>query len=140
MTHRSRLLVWCALLLLGAGSEVLADGTPKVRSSKEAAALVAVGRAVLVDVREADVVEMSMVAAPAYTLPFSDLRGERKQWQAFLEANRDREIIVYDTTGKVSAQAVTILTAEGFSASSAGLLLDWRMAELPVRDSDEPRR
>ena len=98
----------------------------------EAAARVAAGTAVLIDVREPD--EWSGgVAAPAKLCPLSDLRGTRGQWKAVLEENKDKELILYCASGGRSGAAASMLRQEGFNAVNAGGFGNWTAAGLPVR-------
>jgi rhodanese-related sulfurtransferase len=90
------------------------------------------GIAVLVDVREPDE-WADGVAEPALLCSFSDLRGERAQWKAVLEANRDKELIVYCASGARSGIVAGMLRKEGFNAVNAGGYGGWRSAGLPVR-------
>ena len=98
----------------------------------EAASRVAAGTAVLIDVREPD--EWSGgVAGPAQLCSFGDLRGSRAQWQAVLENNKDKELILYCASGARSGLAAGMLRKEGYNAVNAGGFGGWRAAGLPVR-------
>ena len=106
-------------------------GGPSVPPA-EAARRVQEGSAILVDVREP--AEWSGgVAAPAKLLSLGDLRGARKSWGPVLDANRDKEFIVYCASGARSGIAASILRKEGFRAVNAGGFGSWRSAGLPVR-------
>ena len=98
----------------------------------EAAARVAAGTAVLIDVREPGE-WASGVAEPALLCSLSDLRGARAQWKAVLEANRDKELILYCASGARSGVAAGMLRKEGFNAVNCGGFGGWRGAGLPVR-------
>lgn len=99
----------------------------------DAAARVASGRAVLIDVREPAEWAESGVAAPAVLLPLSDLRGDRAQWKDFLAQNRAKELILYCRSGNRSGIAAGILAKEGFTVANAGGFKNWVGAGLPVR-------
>jgi rhodanese-related sulfurtransferase len=101
-------------------------------SPAEADERVKAGTAVLIDVREPDE-WTDGVAEPALLCSFSDLRGERAQWKAVLEANRDKELIVYCASGARSGIVAGMLRKEGFNAVNAGGYGGWRSAGLPVR-------
>ena len=101
-------------------------------SPSEAASRVAAGTAVLIDVREPDEWK-SGAAEPALLCSFSDLRGARAQWKSVLEANRDKELIVYCASGARSGIAADMLRREGFRVVNAGGFGGWRSAGLPVR-------
>ena len=101
-------------------------------SPAEADERVKAATAVLIDVREPD--EWSDGAAePALLCSLSDLRGPRAQWKAVLEANKDKELILYCASGARSGVAASILRKEGFNAVNAGGLGNWSRAGLPVR-------
>ncbi len=102
-------------------------------SPKEAAALVASGKAVLVDVRETEECAASGVAQPAKVLPKSDFDGDQKQWQAFLAANKGKQVLVYCASGRRSKAVAEALAAKGIDAANVGGLKDWTAAGLPVR-------
>lgn len=99
---------------------------------EEAANRVAAGTAVLVDVREPAEWAGGVVASAAL-LPLSDLRGDRKAWKPFLEANQGKEIILYCRTGNRSGQAAALLSAEGKKTANAGAFSAWEAAGQPVR-------
>lgn len=98
----------------------------------EAAARVAAGTAILIDVREPDE-WAGGVAGPAKLCSLGDLRGSRAQWQAVLEANKDKELILYCASGARSGVAAGMLRKEGYNAFNAGGFGSWRSAGLPVR-------
>ncbi len=101
-------------------------------SAAQAQERVAAGTAVLVDVREPGEWG-SGVAAPALLLPMSDLQGARAKWGPALEANRDKEFIVYCASGMRSGVVSGILRKEGCRAVNCGGFGSWRAAGLPVR-------
>jgi rhodanese-related sulfurtransferase len=105
----------------------------KVVTPKEAAALVASGKAVLVDVRETEECAASGVAQPAKVLPKSDFDGDQKQWQAFLAANKGKQVLVYCASGRRSKAVAEALAAKGIESANVGGLKDWAAAGLPVR-------
>jgi len=94
---------------------------------------VAAGEAVLIDVREPDEWTAG-VAAPALLLPSSDLRGERRQWRAVLEKNRDKELILYCRSGNRSGQAAALLAGEGFRVANGGSFARWSASGQLVRN------
>ena len=89
--------------------------------------------AVLIDVREPDE-WTGGVAGPALLCSLSDLRGPRAQWKTVLEANKDKELILYCASGARSGVAASILRKEGFNAVNTGGFSDWSRAGLPVRE------
>jgi rhodanese-related sulfurtransferase len=105
---------------------------------KEAAQLVAEGKAVIVDVREAPEWKDSGVAAPAALLPKSDFDGPQKLWKPFLEKNAGKEIIVYCRSGGRSEEVAAKLAAKGVKAGNIGTLRAWTSAGLPTRAADAP--
>ncbi|MBE36585.1 MAG: sulfurtransferase [Opitutaceae bacterium] len=106
-------------------------------SPSEAAQRVADGAAVLIDVREPSEWASSGVAAPAVLLSLSDLHSERVTWKAFLEKNKNKELILYCRSGNRSGVAVSILAEEGFQVANAGGFKHWKSAGQPVRSVDQ---
>lgn len=126
---KTLLLVVLLVLIVFALKRVMAG--PSI-SPEDANARLKAGTAVLIDVREPD--EWSDgVAEPALLCSLSDLRGDRAQWKAVLEANREKELILYCASGARSGIAAGMLRKEGFNAVNAGGFGDWRSAGLPVR-------
>lgn len=125
-----RLLLPLLVLALVAplGAAEAAKITPK-----EAAALVASGKAVLVDVRETEECAVSGVAQPAQVLPKSDFDGDRTLWKPFLAAHPGKQVLVYCASGRRSQAVANALAAQGINAANAGGLKDWSAAGLPVR-------
>lgn len=124
---RRRLL----LLVLGF-STAFATEVVKIAPA-EAAKLVADGKAVLVDVREASEWAETGVAAPAVLLAKSDFDGAQKDWKPFLEQNAGKEIILYCRSGNRSGKIAAALAEKGLKAANAGGLKDWQAAGLPTR-------
>jgi rhodanese-related sulfurtransferase len=100
---------------------------------QDAAKLVAEGKAVLVDVREAPEWKASGVAAPATLLPKSDLDGDQKQWKPFLEQNKGKQILLYCASGGRSKTVAAALAEKGLRTANVGGFRDWSRAGLPVR-------
>jgi len=126
---KTLLLIVLLVLVVFALKRVMAG--PSI-SPAEADARIKAGTAVLIDVREPDE-WADGVAEPALLCSLSDLRGDRAQWKAVLEANRDKELILYCASGARSGIAAGMLRKEGFHAVNAGGFGDWRSAGLPVR-------
>lgn len=124
-----RLAFLVALLF---GFTCFAADAPKV-TPKDAAKLVAEGKAVLVDCREPAEWEQSGVAAPAVLLPKSDFDGDQKQWKEFLAKNSGKQILVYCRTGRRSGAVAGALAEKGVNAANVGGLKDWTDAGLPTR-------
>lgn len=103
----------------------------------DAAARVKAGSAILIDVREPSEWD-SGVAAPAYLLPLSDLRGARNKWALVLEDSKGKELLLYCRSGGRSAQAAAILAKQGFKTGNVGGFNEWETAKLPTRKPDEP--
>ncbi len=89
------------------------------------------GTAVLIDVRE-PTEWTTGVAKQSALLPFSDLKGERRQWRAFLAQHRGQKLLLYCASGTRSGLAARTLRAEGFTALNAGSLRDWDRAGWPI--------
>ncbi len=116
------------LLPVLACSAEVANVTPQ-----DAAKLVAEGKAVLVDVREAPEWKASGVAASATLLPKSDLDGDQKQWKPFLEQNKGKQILLYCASGGRSKTVAAALAEKGLRTANVGGFRDWSRAGLPVR-------
>ncbi len=97
----------------------------------EAKAALKSGSAVLVDIRE-PAEWADGVAKQAALLPFSDLRGPRAQWRAFLEKNKGKKLLLYCHSGSRSGMAASQLRGEGFDAVNAGTLRGWDRAGWPI--------
>lgn len=106
-------------------------------SPAEAAQRVADGAAVLIDVREPGEWVSTGVAEPAVLLSLSDLRGDRVTWKAFLEKNKNKELILYCRSGNRSGIAAGILEKEGFQVANAGGFRHWKSAKMPVRQVEQ---
>ena len=119
------------LLPILLGLAACAADVPRLTPA-EAAARVAAGTAVLIDVRESDEWRETGLVAGAVPLALSDLRGERRDWKPFLAAHKDRELILYCRSGNRSGQAAAILSAEGYRTANAGGLRDWLAAGQPT--------
>lgn len=129
------LLATLAGLLFSATA--FAAEAPRI-APKDAARLVAEGKAVLVDCREPAEWKDSGVAAPAVLLSKSDFDGDQKQWKAFLARNAGKQVLVYCRSGSRSGAVAAALAAKGISAANAGSLKGWTDAGLPVRAADAP--
>jgi rhodanese-related sulfurtransferase len=104
---------------------------PQVKPDELRAALQA-GTAVLVDVREAAEWTATGTARDAALLPLSDLRGPRRQWNAFLEKNRGKRFFLYCQSGARSAMAAAQLRREGHDARNAGSIAALDRAGWPL--------
>jgi rhodanese-related sulfurtransferase len=112
------------------------NAAPRIEPSV-AAAKVRAGEGIIIDVREPNEWAAG-VAAPAYLLPLSDLKGERTKWAHVLAESKDTPIYLYCRSGNRSGQAAAILAKEGYQVANAGGFRDWQAAELPTRQPDEP--
>ena len=107
----------------------------------EAAQLVADGKAVLVDVREANEWAESGVAAPATLLAKSEFdEGMIGEWKHFLAGVGDKQIILYCRSGNRSGKVAAALAEKGFKVANAGGFKEWQAASLPTRKADEPAK
>lgn len=106
-----------------------------------AAQLVADGKAILVDVREANEWAESGVAAPAALLAKSEFdEGMIGEWKHFLAGVGDKQIILYCRSGNRSGKVAAALAEKGFNVANAGGFKDWQAAGLPTRKADEPAK
>ncbi len=106
---------------------------------KDAAALVAAGKAVLVDVREPAEWAKTGVAAPAVLLPKSDFDGTRKRWKEFLATTGNKEVILYCHSGRRAGIVGAALAETGLRVANAGGFTDWEAAGLPTRKVESAR-
>ncbi len=125
-------------LLVATASLVFAADVQKI-SPADAAKLVADGKAVLVDVREAKEWAETGVAAPAVLLAKSDFDGAQTEWKPFLEKNAGKEIILYCRTGHRAGIIATALAEKGMKVANAGGMKEWAGAGLPVRKIEEKK-
>lgn len=128
-------LRWLLVTLLTTATIAFAADVAKI-APKEAAQLVADGKAVLVDVREASEWQETGVATPAVLLAKSDFDGAQKEWKPFLEKNAGKEIILYCRSGKRAGVIGAALAEKGLKVANAGGMKDWAEAGLPVRKVD----
>jgi rhodanese-related sulfurtransferase len=119
-------------------SYLSAAEVPKI-APKDAAKLVAEGKAVLVDCREASEWADTGVAAPATLLPKSDFDGDKKLWKEFLAKNKGKQVILYCRSGGRAGTVAAALNEQGVTASNAGGFKDWTAAGLPTRKADEKK-
>ena len=124
--------LWTCLVMMAFATGLARAADGNVIDPAEAAKRVAAGTAVLVDVREPAEWETGVVASAAL-LPLSDLKGDRKAWAPFLEANKGKEIILYCRSGNRAGQAAALLSAEGKATANAGGFSAWEAAGQPVR-------
>lgn len=104
----------------------------------ESAARVEAGKAVLIDIREPAEWNTTGVVATAQLLSLSDLEGARTKWKPFLEANRDKELILYCRVGNRAGRAGKLLAAEGYSVANGGGFSEWADAGYATRQVKAP--
>jgi phage shock protein E len=115
---------------------VLAAGATEVAriAPTEAAKLVANGKAVLVDVREASEWLETGVASPAVLLPKSDFENEQFEWKPFLARTpKSTTVILYCRSGKRAGIVGAALAEKGYTVVNAGGFKEWAEAGLPTR-------
>src|SRR5437868_6192899 len=132
-----KLRSFAALLLVPAAIASAAE-VQKIAPA-DAAKLVADGKAVLVDVREASEWKETGVAQPAVLLAKSDFDGAQKDWKPFLEKVGDKQVILYCRSGHRAGIVAETLAQKGVKAANAGGLKDWTDAGLPVRKVEEKK-
>lgn len=123
-------LLFCAALATAA---VAIAAEVKSIAPKDAAKLVAEGKAVLVDVREPAEWKETGVAGPAVLLSKSDFDGDQKQWKEFLAKNGDKQVLLYCRSGGRSGAVAKALAEKGVKTANVGGFKDWTAAGLPVR-------
>lgn len=107
-------------------------------SPKEAAQLVAEGKAILIDVREPKEWQQTGVAEPARLLSKSDFEGDQKDWKPFLANAGDKRLILYCHSGRRAGVVANALADRGHAVANAGGLADWKAAGLPIRQEKPP--
>jgi phage shock protein E len=132
-----RLRTIALLFVVTVAAALHAAEAPKI-APKEAAKLVAEGKAVLVDCREASEWAESGVAAPAVLLPTSDFNGDKKLWTEFLAKHQGKQIVIYCRAGVRAGNIAKALNAQGVSAANVGGFKDWTGAGLPTRPAEAP--
>lgn len=120
-----------AALIVATGLGFAAD-IAKIEPSA-AAALIADGKAVLVDVREPAEWAETGVVAVATLLAKSDFDGLQTDWKPFLEKNKEQQIILYCRSGNRSGMVAKALAEKGFKVANAGGFKAWAAAGQPVR-------
>lgn len=90
------------------------------------------GQAILIDVREPDEWAEG-VATPAHLLSLTELNGSRENWKPVLEANKDKQIILYCRSGNRSGKAAKTLADEGYTTLNMGPFTAWQGANLPTK-------
>ena len=128
-----------AFALFVALGAVAQESKEELMDPEEAFQRMAAGEAILIDVREPEEWKDG-VAAGAFLLPLSDLKGERRQWDPILETNRDKELILYCRSGNRSGQAAKILEDKGFDVANIGGFRDWKAAGQPVDQPEAPEQ
>lgn len=141
---------WRSLILLAALTVLVSVGDSQAAAAAEAKQEAAVaritaaeaakrvegGKAILIDVREAEEWKETGVAAPAVLLAKSDFDGERTAWERFLKANAGKELILYCRSGRRSGLVATELAAAGWNVSNSGGFSEWKDAGLPTRQPE----
>ena len=125
-------------LMVGLATAAVAE-IPRV-DPKDAAKLVAEGKAVLVDIREPAEWEQTGVAAPAVLLPKSDFDSDQKKWKEFLRTVGRKQVILYCGSGRRADVVGEKLVEKGVLATNAGGFRDWTAAGLPTREASAPAK
>ena len=98
----------------------------------EAAAQVAEGKAVLVDVRERSELDAGM-AQGARWYPTSSIKSDPDAYRKFIASlPADRTVVFYCASGVRAGKAAEIATQQGRNAANLGGFKDWKGAGLPV--------
>ncbi len=101
---------------------------------QEAQTLVQNGKAILVDVREADELAESGIAEGAVWMALSEMCDDTDQWRAFKASlPKDKQVILYCKSGGRSGRMAEFLSGDGFQAVNLGGLCHWKGAGLPVK-------
>jgi rhodanese-related sulfurtransferase len=125
-----RLLPTLALVIFSVSA--FATEVAKI-TPKDADELLRAGKAVLIDVREADEWADTGVAAPAVLLPMSDFNGPQKDWKPALEKTGGKTLILYCRSGRRAGVIGATLVEKGYTVVNLGGFKDWETAGLPIR-------
>jgi rhodanese-related sulfurtransferase len=110
-----------------------AAGTPAKISAKDASALIAKNKAVLVDVREAEETSGG-VAQPAKLLPTSKINSDEKALKELLASvPKGTKVVFYCAAGGRAGRAAEKAAALGYEVANMGGYDDWVAAGLPTR-------
>lgn len=100
---------------------------------QEAQQLMKQGKAVIVDVREAEELRETGIAEGALWMPTSEISEDTDHWRAFkAKLPKDKQILLYCRSGNRSGRVAEFLAQDGFQAENIGCLNDWMNAGLPV--------
>lgn len=114
-------------------SQGVGGSAPAASPAATAAAAAADGKAVVVDVREADEVMRGM-AGPAMWMPTSLIKDGGAEWERFTASlSKETPVYLYCESGGRSDWAAGRLRALGFQATNIGGYADWVGAGGPVR-------
>ena len=101
---------------------------------QEARELVLQGKALLIDVREAEELKESGTAEGAVWMPLSEMVEDSDAWRAFKAAlPREKQLILFCKTGGRAGRMGEFLACEGFQTANLGGFSAWKNAGLPVR-------
>ncbi|MFO7677728.1 MAG: rhodanese-like domain-containing protein [Thermoplasmatota archaeon] len=100
------------------------------------------GEQIPIDVRRDDewIVEHIHTPFPQHAQHWPNLQ-EGQQLTAFLEAYKDKEVIIYCRTGVRSYNAVKLLIANGFNGiiyHMLGGIVEWKSQQLPTKPNNAP--
>jgi rhodanese-related sulfurtransferase len=90
------------------------------------------GKATLIDVREADEIELGMVK-DALWFPLSVVREKGEAQESYLRRlSKDKLIIVYCRSGQRAEIFASILRDKGYNVENMGAFANWKKASLPI--------
>ncbi len=103
-------------------------------TAKSAFEEIEAGRAVLVDVREAEELMDGGIATPALWIATSEIRNQSQRAEKFIAAlPLEKKIIIYCAAGVRAGQFAEKLSQMGFRAANLGGYSDWQSAKLPTK-------
>jgi phage shock protein E len=86
---------------------------------KDAYSMVKSGRAVIVDVREADEIKDGMIEKATW-LPMSKINANEDWLKEFKQTTKDKKIFLYCRSGNRSGKVQTLLKAKGIESENIG--------------------
>lgn len=100
---------------------------------QQARELVLQGKALLIDVREAQELRDTGTAEGALWMPISAMVEDTDDWRAFKQSlPRDKQLLLFCRSGNRSGRMCEFLCCDGYQAVNLGAFHDWKSAGLPV--------
>lgn len=103
-------------------------------SPQEASDAVALGTAILIDVREEGELRQNGLAASAEWFPNSEMENQTDKAKTFIKSlSQNKTIIAYCAAGARSGRFLERLAQQGFTTANMGGYGSWLDAKLPIK-------